>query len=937
MRTAATGSRTPDDPRTTPPRPPIRWRLLLLALIGLASAAAPPAMAGEPLEWPELTRENRPWTRWWWLGSGVDEANLTRLLEQYREAGIGGVEICPIYGAMGYENRFIPFLSPRWMEMFARTTAEAKRLGLGVDLTTGTGWPFGGPEVGPEDASSRLVLKRFVTAPGTRLNASLPKGRLVSLRAVSDDGRQVDLAGQGASERVDWVAPVGEKPWRVYALVQSGPVQKVKRAAPGGEGWVLDPFSVPALERYLARFDRAFAQSGAAAPRAFFHDSFEYYRASWTGSFLDEFRKRRGYDLGEHLAELFGDAADDAVARVKCDYRETMAELHEAYVRRWTAWCHARGSHSRNQAHGAPANLIDLYSAVDIPETEIFRAMDERQVPMLKFASSAAHLGGRTLASAESFTWLGEHFQVALGDLKPAADFLFLCGINHLFYHGVPYSPEDAPWPGWLFYAAVNFGPQGGLWRDLPAFNAYIGRCQSILQGGKPAADLLLYFPMYDLWQTTEGLLPPFAVPGRWMWSEPFHAAAMTLWERGYGFDEVSDRLLAEARVEGGRVRLGDGSYRAIVIPRTRIMPPSTAKRLLALARDGATVAIQGPLPGDVPGLSEHDKRRDELKTLWHEAAFQGEPAAELRRAAVGKGTVLTAVDVDGLLRASGVPREPMADAGLRFVRRSRPDGDDYFVVNRGDRAVDGWVALATPARRAVLLDPRFDSAVGAAALRPARSAVEVYLQLRPGESRVLRTYGDPEALGPDARPWPYVRRGETAVPIDGTWKVEFVAGGPSLPAPFTTPTLGSWTALGDVESRRFAGTARYTIAFERPAAKADDWLLDLGRVGESARVKLNGQEVATLWCPPLEVSVGRFLRPGRNVLEVEVTNLAANRIADLDRRHVNWKSFHEINFVNIDYKPFDASNWPLRASGLLGPVRLVPLDSLNVAAAGAR
>ena len=81
--------------------------------------------------------------------SAVDEAGITRLLERFRDAGIGGVEICPIYGAKGAEERFIDFLSPKWMEMLAHTTAEAKRLGLGVDMTTGTGWPFGGPNVTP--------------------------------------------------------------------------------------------------------------------------------------------------------------------------------------------------------------------------------------------------------------------------------------------------------------------------------------------------------------------------------------------------------------------------------------------------------------------------------------------------------------------------------------------------------------------------------------------------------------------------------------------------------------------------------------------------------------------------------------------------------------------------------------------------------------------
>ena len=110
---------------------------------------------------------------------------------------------------------------------------------------------------------------------------------------------------------------------------------------------------------------------------------------------------------------------------------------------------------------------------------------------------------------------------------------------------------------------------------------------------------------------------------------------------------------------------------------------------------------------------------------------------------------------------------------------------------------------------------------------------------------------------------------------------------------------------------------------------RADDWLLDLGDVREVARVRLNGRDVATAWSLPFRVNVGAYLKPGPNVLELDVTNLAANRIRDLDQRKVEWKIMREINFVNINYKPFDASGWGLQPSGLLGPVSLTPLRTL--------
>src|SRR3954471_13246551 len=169
-----------------------RLSLLLALVVSLPAADAQPPAGPDPLAWPAATAEHRPWTRWWWLGSAVDRENLTRILEEFKAAGIGGVEICPIYGAKGSEDRFVDFLSPKWVELLAHTTAEAKRLGLGVDLTTGTGWPFGGPTVTAADASARAILKSYAVAGGKGLTEKLPEGTLRALVAVSGD-RRIDL------------------------------------------------------------------------------------------------------------------------------------------------------------------------------------------------------------------------------------------------------------------------------------------------------------------------------------------------------------------------------------------------------------------------------------------------------------------------------------------------------------------------------------------------------------------------------------------------------------------------------------------------------------------------------------------------------------------------------------------------------------------------
>lgn len=871
-------------------------------------------LAADELAWPAPTAQNRLWTRWWWLGNAVDAPGITGQLEQFKLAGLGGVEICPIYGTLGAEDKYIPFLSPQWMDMLSHTYRETKRLDMAVDMTTGTGWPFGGPMVNPAMASASLTLRTYDHYPTPE---ELPRGTLLCLMLYPPDNEPPsDVTGKQVK------AVAGS---RFVAAVTNSQIQKVKRSAPGGEGNVLDPYSVESLTKYLDEFDKAFEGFQDDIPRGQFHDSFEYYGATWTPNLFAEFQKRRGYDLKPHLRALAGEGDKDAAARIKHDYRETLSDLHEAYMRHWTQWSHKHGSVARNQAHGGPGNLIDVYAGSDIPECEIFHLYDESQLPMLKLASSAANLTGKKLASAESFTWLGEHFSVPLADVKPAADFLFLAGINHLFLHGIPYSPPDAAWPGWQFYASVNFGPQGGLWRDMPAFAAYVARCQSILQANKPSNDVLLYAPWHQFWTEMDpaGLMTQFKMPDPWMKPYAFYEAATTLHERGIAYDAISDKLLLNAKVKDGRIDIAGNLYRAMIIPKTPTLPVETMKHLVELARQGATIAFQEQIPADVPGFHDLEPRRGQLKQALGTPTFDA--PAGLRSAAVGQGRILVGNDLPALLERAGVEGEPMVRQGLRFLRRERPDGFDYFIVNRSEKAVQG-VQLGSAAgrpRATVILDPRFDNRAGFAKSAHAGDVTTVDLHIAPGEAYFVRTF---DYRMDEGTPWLSLVPAADPIALDGTWNVAFIEGGPTLPKPFTTRQPGSWTDQPDPEAQRFAGTARYTLKFARPSGNAVDYLLDLGKVGDSAQITLNGKPLGPLWSAPFRLQLGTALQPGDNTLEIEVTNVAANRIRDMDQRGVQWKIFRDINVVDTKYTPMDASKWPVRPAGLSGPVTITPL-----------
>jgi len=743
-------------------------------------------------------------------------------------------------------------------------------------------------------ASVGLKLFRQEVDGGAAVKLDLPPGNIVCLRGFSESGQAVDLEGK------EWNAPAGK--WNIIGLVSSSPIQKVKRAAPGGEGNVLDPFSATAMERYLKRFDEAFASFTAPMPRAQFHDSFEYYSAEWTPAFLDTFRTGRGYDLRDQLPAFAGIGDVETVSRVRADYRETLSGLHLAYLKRWHDWAKSRGGITRNQAHGSPGNLLDHYAVSEIPETEIFKHVEEGQIPMMRMAASAAHSNGNNLVSAETFTWLDEHFQVTPEKLKEAADFVFLSGVNHVFFHGIPYSPEDAKWPGWLFYASTHMGQNGGLWRDLPAFTAYLQRCQSILQEGKPSQDVLIYYPIHDIWHNSEEKLPLFTLHNqdKWLLPTSFYQTSMELWNNGVTFSYTSGDMLSRATMKDGKVIVGGNAYGSLVLPSVKHLPPETLGKIVDLVDQGAELVIRDSLPKDVPGLNRHDERRAELASIAQKLG--------------GKGTVVPAGQSILPALSNVALRETMTSSGLRFIRRSHEKGYHYFVVNRSGKTFDGILPLAVKFKSAAILDP----------WNPEKTVTTVSkdsgvpLKLEPGQSVIIRTFTDG---GVEGKPWAPVPE-MTGRPLQGPWNIEFVAGGPSLPPAADNIPPGSWTSLPG--TRDFSGTARYATTFDFAGEPDGKAALDLGKVAHTARVSLNGKPLGISWCMPHLVPTGDALKNGKNVLEIEVTNLAANRIAALDRSRAPWKAFHEINFVNIDYKPFDAAEWPVMEAGLIGPVRLM-------------
>jgi hypothetical protein len=965
-------------------------RCLTWLLVGIMIALTALSAESNPPPWPIVERDMRPWSRWWWLGNIGDEKSLTAEMEKYAANGLGGLEITPIYGVRGYEDRFVPFLSTTWMRNFEHVLAEGRRLGLGIDLATGTGWPFGGPWVDDVDAAHYLAHKIYTVSAGARLtepvtfiqreliryagprqtpiaelkqpiaaNGNLQELAIdqvrfaqplpiVSVMAFPSSGEPLDLTAYIRPDgQLNWTAPTDRGSWTVYALFNGQHGKMVERAGPGGEGYALDHLSDSALQRYLQKFDTAFANHETRGLRAFFNDSYEVDdaegQADFTPAFFNEFARRRGYDLRRRLPDLFSRTETGASSRVLSDYRETISDLLlDNFTTPWRKWANAHDALIRNQPHGSPANVLDLYSASDIPEQE------GNGILAMKLASSAAHLTGKKLVSAETATWLNEHFLSTLGELKSTVDTFLLGGINHNCYHGTAFSPPGEPWPGFQFYASVELSPTNPFWNDLTIVNAYVTRAQSFLQSGKPDEDVLLYYNIHDRWaERGDGSLPHFG-HGRNPVGVTASEVAAELREQGLGFDYVSDRLLqnvaiaspllsrgAESSARSTMLRSADATYRTIVVPATTFMPESTLEHLVSLADGGATILVLKQLPQDAPGIHE---RRDSFARLLARITENAVQQNGVTSAKIGAGQFLIGPDLESLLaRRPDVSGETMSTLGFEYVRRRTDDGCFYFIVNRSEKIVEGWVPLQISAESAALFDP-MTAQTGVPAFRSsATGPSQIYLQLAPNESCIVQLHRTAQAT---QRSWSYWQPTGEAVPLPGEWSVEFVRGGPALPPSIKLAAFKSWTEFGGEAAQAFSGTATYTLEFPRPSGDTAAWHLDLGTVADSARVKLNGREIAALVQAPWRVVVPANSLLERNTLQIEVTNLAANRIADLDRRGVPWKKFYNVNMParlreNTGRDGlFTAAHWKPRASGLLGPVTLTPLRKLDPSSA---
>ena len=834
-------------------------------------AAAPASLAELRRSFERPPDDARMMVRWWWFGPSVTHQELERELRQMKAAGIGGFEVQPTYAlelddpSKGIRN--LPFMSAEFLEALRFTGEKAKELGLRFDLTLGSGWPFGGPHIAPELAAHRLRVVR---------------GAAFNLR----EGEKIVAAFDDAGVQVSDTGP----PFNATYFISTFTRQMVKRAAVGAEGPVLNHYDTAALEAHLKAVGEPLLKAvSKTPPQAIFSDSLEVYNADWTPDFLNEFQRRRGYDLTPHLLALVGETSP-ANAAIRHDWGQTLSELcEEHYLLPMTKWAADHGVKFRSQTYGTPPVTLSSQRLVDLPEGE---GPQWRQFSTTRWASSANHLYGRNVTSSETWTWLHSPvFGATPLDMKAEADLHFLQGVNQLVAHGWPYTPPGVPEPGWRFYAAAVFNPHNPWWIVMPEIATYMQRVSWILRQGEPVKDVAVYLPTHDAFagftpgkasvnEAVPGLIGPELVPA--------------ILDAGYNFDFTDDRAIAELGI----------AYKVLVVANAERVPLATMEKIAEFAAKGGNVLFTGRVPSLGPGFKDDG---DTPKVRALAARFQTTPIGQL-----------------GAALHAAVPADFTLPAEVGAIHRKLPFADVYFVANTSNVTVHARAAFRVQGMQASSWDPSTGKI----------SRASMDLELAPYESRVL-VFAKEAAPAAAPRPASSI----PALDMSADWRVTFPGA-----AAVTMASLRSWN---EEEARKFySGTATYERTVTAPAAmlrKGRRVFLNFGEgsvvdpaaeyrapsgmrawlespVREAAQVFVNGKPAGAVWKAPFEVEVTGLLKSGENPIRVVVGNLALNVVAKGPLP--DYKEL--IARYGDKFQPQDMAQVRSLPSGLLGRITLI-------------
>ena len=751
---------------------------------------------------------------------------------------------------------------------------------------------------------------------------------------------------------LNWKAPKGN-----WTIMRVGHTSTGHTNATGGAaiGLECDKFNPEAIKlQFNSWYGEALRQAGPdLAPRILntFHvDSWECGSQNWSPVFRDEFKKRRGYDLLPYLPVMAGIPIESAETSEKFlyDIRKTIAELvNDKFYKTLAQSAKEKGVIFTAESV-APTMISDgllHYKTVDIPMGEFWLNSPTHDKPndMLD-AISGAHIYGKNIVQAEAFTTVRMAWNEHPGMLKTLQDRNYALGINKMVYHVFTHNPWMDRKPGMtLDGVGLYFQRDQTWWKQGRAWVEYAERVQTLLQQGKPVADVAVFtgediprrsvlpdrlVPFLpgifgkDVVEAEEKRLANIGEPMRQIPAGVSNSANMADAEdyvnplRGYAYDSFNPDALLSAKVENGKVVFESGAtYNLLVIPgKSRLNPNNdwmsleVIGKLLELAKSGARILISEK-PKYQPGLQQGEsaKFNEVVDELWN-GNFSGNVIRGIYHdATFGKIGIERDVDVkDG----SGNYAKNIA-----YTHRESGTDDIYFISNQEQKERILEFSFRRESNVIELYDPVTNRKWQAKDFKFENNHTAVPIKLAPNAS--LFVIFKKATEGPAIKKTQNWTDFENVQTIAGPWKVSFdsTLGGPEKTVVFND--LTDWTTHADTSIKYYSGTASYTKTFTSKVSGNKPVWLDLGKVANLAEVKVNGQSCGIAWTPPYRVDISKAIKKGRNQLTIEVANTWANRL-------MGDQQLPENKRITKTTAPYRLEGKPLEEAGLLGPVRLM-------------
>jgi hypothetical protein len=795
--------------------------------------------------------------------------------------------------------------------------------------------------------SNRLDGDCFVTAedaatPTLKSWTSMPSDTPISPAEVVDLTSHLDAIGN-----LDWDVPEGE-----WTILRTGHrmtgqrvclpmpydnrrdkediMERVAHPIPGSsDGWEIDWLGTGGVDEQWEHLGKLLlTEAGELAGstlKYFATDSFEDGYPNWTDKMLQEFVRYRGYSPTPFLPVFSGRLVGSAEIsdRFLYDYRKTVADCTADNVYgHFAELCHSRGMVIQCEAAGPSwsgtmcMDGLKNLGRCDMPQGEFWNGLFviEGQNKVCKQTASAAHIYGKRTASAEAFTSFKPHWSEAPASLKPLVDIAFCEGINRCVFSTMTATRPQDGLPGFEYGAGTHFNPNVTWWRlGAAPWITYISRCQTLLQSGLFVADVLYY----------NGDWAPNLVA-------PKHVDP-SLGE-GYDYDVCnSEVLLTRVTVKSGLLALPDGkTYRLLVLPEHKQMPVEVVHKIRELVFAGATVV--GSKPESDPGLRDYPHCDDQVRRIAGELWGEVDGGGILERH-YGQGRVIQGRSLREILKDDGVIPDceitgTDPNTFIDFIHRALPDADIYFLVNRSDRMETVICRFRVGGRRPELWNPVTGHTYRLTTLEAQEGSTSIQLQFYPHQSMFV-VFGGETRLASGSHD--SKSQDEKALQeLDGPWDVRFdpkwfypidKLNGRAALGEVRFEVLDDWCNREEEAIRFYSGTAVYQKTFDLEFSLIDQSgkrvFLDLGVVKEIAAIRLNGEDLGTIWCAPWRMDISGVLRSKSNQLEIEVVNLWPNRLIG-DARLPNDQRRTRTNITSCYSK-----DSPLLPSGLLGPVKI--------------